>query len=25
MRLYPGEGAVNKQAFFDYRCALDFI
>ena len=25
MRLYPGEGAVNRQAFFDYLCALDFI
>lgn len=25
MRLYPGETATNKQAFFDYLCALDFI
>ncbi len=25
MRLYPGEAATNKQAFFDYLCALDFI
>ncbi|MCC6540350.1 MAG: hypothetical protein IT162_22580 [Bryobacterales bacterium] len=25
MRLYPGETASNKQAFFDYLCALDFI
>ncbi|MEP7364228.1 MAG: hypothetical protein ABI972_13310 [Acidobacteriota bacterium] len=25
MRIYPGEDATNKQAFFDYLCALDFI
>ena len=25
MRLYPSENATNKQAFFDYLCALDFI
>jgi hypothetical protein len=25
LRLYPGENAVNKQAFFDYLCALDFL
>jgi hypothetical protein len=25
MRTYPGEDAINKQAFFDYLCALDFI
>jgi len=25
MRLYPRENATNKQAFFDYLCALDFI
>jgi hypothetical protein len=25
MRIYPGENAVNQQAFFDYLCALDFI
>jgi len=23
--LYPGEGAHNRQAFFDHLCALDFI
>ena len=25
MRLYPGEGAHNRDAFFDYLCALDFL
>lgn len=25
MRLYPSENASNKQAFFDYLCALDFV
>ena len=25
MGLYPAENAHNKQAFFDYLCALDFI
>ena len=25
MRLYSSENATNKQAFFDYLCALDFI
>lgn len=25
MRLYPNEGADNRQAFFDHLCALDFI
>ncbi len=25
MRIYPNENATNKQAFFDYLCALDFI
>jgi hypothetical protein len=25
MSLFPGENAANKQAFFDYLCALDFI
>ena len=25
MRMYPNEDATNKQAFFDYLCALDFI
>lgn len=25
MQLYPNENAMNKQAFFDYLCALDFI
>jgi len=25
MRLYPGENATNKQAFYDYLCALDFL
>jgi hypothetical protein len=25
MRLYPSENATNKQAFFDYLCALDFV
>jgi len=25
MQLYSGEDAHNKQAFFDYHCALDFI
>jgi hypothetical protein len=25
MRLYPNEGATNRQSFFDYLCALDFI
>ena len=25
MQEYPGEGAKNKDAFFDYHCALDFI
>ena len=25
MRKYPNENANNKQAFFDYLCALDFI
>jgi hypothetical protein len=25
MRMYPNENATNKQAFFDYLCALDFI
>jgi hypothetical protein len=25
MRLFPSENATNKQAFYDYLCALDFI
>ena len=25
MRIYPAENATNKQAFFDYLCALDFV
>jgi hypothetical protein len=25
MANYPGEGASNKEAFFDYHCALDFL
>lgn len=25
MRMYPNENATNKQAFFDYLCALDLI
>jgi hypothetical protein len=25
MRIYSNENATNKQAFFDYLCALDFI
>ena len=25
MRLYPSENQNNKQAFYDYLCALDFI
>jgi hypothetical protein len=25
MELYPDETATNKQAFFDYHCALDFL
>ena len=25
MSLYPGEGAHNRDAFFDYLCALDFL
>ena len=25
MRLYPGEGAHNRDAFCDYLCALDFL
>lgn len=25
MRLYPGEGAHNRDAFYDYLCALDFL
>lgn len=25
MKTYPGEGNKNKEAFFDYHCALDFI
>ena len=25
MRLFPAEGQSNKQSFFDYLCALDFI
>jgi len=25
MRLYPEEGAQNRDAFFDYLCALDFL
>ena len=25
MAKYPGEGATNKEAFFDYHCALDFL
>jgi len=25
MAIYPAEGSHNKQAFFDYLCALDFI
>jgi hypothetical protein len=25
MQTYPGEGNHNKQAFFDYHCALDFL
>ena len=25
MQEYPGEGTRNKDAFFDYHCALDFI
>lgn len=25
MRMYPNENATNRQAFFDYLCALDFI
>jgi len=25
VRLYPEEGAQNRDAFFDYLCALDFL
>jgi len=25
MNAFPGEPAVNKQAFYDYLCALDFL
>ena len=25
MRMYPNEDGTNKQAFFDYLCALDFL
>ena len=25
MRLYPADNATNKQAFYDYLCALDFL
>ena len=25
MRMYPNENTTNRQAFFDYLCALDFI
>ena len=25
METYPGEGNGNKEAFFDYHCALDFL
>jgi len=25
MKLYPQEGQHNKEAFFDYLCALDFV
>ena len=25
MQMYPGENEHNKQAFFDYHCALDFL
>ena len=25
MRLYPGEDAHNRDAFFDYLCALDYL
>ena len=25
MKLYPKEGQNNKQAFYDYLCALDFV
>jgi hypothetical protein len=25
MQTYPGEGNNNKEAFFDYHCALDFL
>jgi hypothetical protein len=25
MRLFPGEGAHNRDAFYDYLCALDFL
>lgn len=25
MRMYPNEDGTNRQAFFDYLCALDFI
>lgn len=25
VRIYPRENATNKQAFFDYLCALDFV
>ncbi len=25
MRLYPGENAHNRDAFYDYLCALDFL
>jgi hypothetical protein len=25
MRKYPAEGSSNKEAFFDYHCALDFL
>ncbi len=25
MERYPGEGSRNKEAFFDYHCALDFL
>jgi hypothetical protein len=25
METYPGEGSNNKEAFFDYHCALDFL
>jgi hypothetical protein len=25
MARYPGEAQANKDAFFDYHCALDFL